>query len=84
MKLTGQLTGIAPGEEIYAAAHGKHWLLCNLPEYRPAVYRGFIRPGKTGNIGELKVTGFSEYLHFWDDTHLLGIGYESDENTGNI
>ena len=45
MKLTGQLTGIAPGEEIY----GKHWLLCNLPEYRPTVYRGFIRSGKTGN-----------------------------------
>lgn len=30
------------------------------------------------------MTGFSEYLHFWDDTHLLGIGYESDEKTGNI
>ena len=50
MNLTGQLTGIAPGEEIYAA----------------------------------RFMGFSEYLHFWDDTHLLGIGYESDEKTGNI
>ena len=30
---------------------------------------------------ELKLTGFSSYLHFYGET-LLGIGYEANENTG--
>ena len=32
--------------------------------------------------GELKVSGFSSYLHFYGENLLLGIGYEADENTG--
>ena len=51
MKLTGQLTGIAPGEEIYAARF-------------------------MGNTGY--------FVTYRNDTHLLVIGYESDEKTGNI
>lgn len=85
MKLTGQLTGIAPGEEIYAARFmGNTGYFVTYRNTDPLFTVDLSDPAKPEIIDELKVTGFSEYLHFWDDTHLLGIGYESDENTGNI
>ena len=85
MKLTGQLTGIAPGEEIYAARFmGKTGYFVSYRNTDALFTVDLSDPAKPEIIGELKVTGFSEYLHFWDDTHLLGIGYESDEKTGNI
>ena len=85
MNLTGQLTGIAPGEEIYAARFmGNTGYFVTYRNTDPLFTVDLSDPAKPEIIGELKVTGFSEYLHFWDDTHLLGIGYESDEKTGNI
>ena len=33
-------------------------------------------------LGELKVTGFSSYLHFYGEDRLLGIGSETDPDTG--
>lgn len=85
MKLTGQLTGIAPGEEIYAARFmGNTGYFVTYRNTDPLFTVDLSDPAKPEIIGELKVTGFSEYLHFWDDTHLLGVGYESDEKTGNI
>ncbi len=33
-------------------------------------------------LGELKITGFSSYLHFYGENKLLGIGNEVDPETG--
>ena len=33
-------------------------------------------------LSELKISGFLEYLHFYGEDRLLGIGMEADENTG--
>lgn len=35
-------------------------------------------------LGELKLPGFSEYLHPLGDGRLLGIGSEADEDTGGV
>lgn len=35
-------------------------------------------------LSELKISGFSEYLHFYGENRLLGIGMEADEETGRI
>jgi len=34
-------------------------------------------------LGELKITGYSEYLHMWGEDKLLGIGYETNEKNGS-
>ena len=34
-------------------------------------------------LSELKLTGFSSYLHSYGENLLLGIGYEADEETGS-
>ena len=35
-------------------------------------------------MSELNITGFSEYLHFYGENQLLGIGWETDPDTGNV
>lgn len=35
-------------------------------------------------LGELKISGFSSYLHFYGEDQLLGIGYEADEENGFV
>jgi uncharacterized secreted protein with C-terminal beta-propeller domain len=35
-------------------------------------------------LGELKIPGFSDYLHFWGEDSLLGIGWDADEKDGGI
>lgn len=39
-------------------------------------------PANPKVLGELKISGFSSYLHFYGENLLLGIGYEADEDTG--
>lgn len=41
-------------------------------------------PEKPQILGELKISGFSSYLHFYGEDQLLGIGYEANEETGEI
>lgn len=41
-------------------------------------------PSNPRVLGELKISGFSSYLHFYGENQLLGIGYEADEDTGII
>ena len=39
-------------------------------------------PASPKITGELKISGFSSYLHFYGENLLLGIGYEANETTG--
>lgn len=83
MKLASSLDDIAKGEEIYAARYlGDTAYFITYRNIDPlfAVDISDIRKPKL--LGELEITGFSEYLHFWDDGKLLGIGYETDPESG--
>lgn len=83
MKTVGKLTGIAPGEKIYAARFtGDIGYFVTYRNTDPLFTVDFSNPKDPQIIGELKVTGFSEYLHFWSDTKLLGIGYETNPDNG--
>lgn len=39
-------------------------------------------PQNPAVLGELKIPGFSEYLHYYGDNLLLGIGRDADPETG--
>ena len=83
MKLVGQITGIAPGEEIYSARFLKNTgYFVTYHNTDPLFTVDFSDPKNPVLTGELKITGFSEYLHFWGDDKLLGLGYETDPKTG--
>ena len=83
MKLTGQITGIAQGEEIYSARFLKNTgYFVTYENTDPLFTVDFSDPANPVLAGELQITGFSEYLHFWGENKLLGIGYETDPVTG--
>lgn len=83
MNYCGTVDGLAPGEEIYAARFlGDYGYFVTYRNTDPLFSVDFSEPEEPKIIGELKVTGFSDYLHFWSENQLLGIGYETDPNNG--
>ncbi len=84
LKRTGSIGDIAPGEEIYAARYlGDMAYFVTYRNTDPLFAVDLSDEKEPRILSELKITGFSEYLHFWGEDKLLGIGYETDPDTGN-
>lgn len=85
MNSLGSLSGLARGEDIKAARYIDDMLYLVTYENTDPVFSIDLSDAKEPKlIGELKIPGFSDYLHPWDDTHLLGIGYETDPDTSAV
>lgn len=83
LKMTGKLTHIAVGESIYAARYlGDMAYFITYRNTDPLFAADLSDEKNPKLVGELKITGFSEYLHFWGEDKLLGLGYETDAKTG--
>ena len=83
LKLTGKIEGMAAGEEIYAARYlGDMAYFVTYRNTDPLFAVDLSDEQKPKVIGELKISGFSEYLHFWGKDKLVGIGYETNPDTG--
>lgn len=83
MNLCGKVDGLAPEEEIYSARFlGDYGYFVTYRNTDPLFSVDFSEPENPKIIGELKVTGFSDYLHIWAGDQLLGIGFETDPETG--
>ena len=83
LKLIGSLTGLAEGEQIYAARYFGDTVYFVTYRNTDPLFAVDLSDEKNPKIlSELKITGFSEYLHFWGPDKLVGIGYETDPKTG--
>jgi uncharacterized secreted protein with C-terminal beta-propeller domain len=81
LSVIGQVTGLAPGETLYAARFlGTRGYLVTFRRVDPLFTLDLLRPSDPRVAGELKVPGFSTYLHPLDDQHLLTIGREVSED----
>lgn len=77
LKIHGKIKHIADGENVYAARFVDE--IGYFVTYRnmdPLFTVDFSDPANPTLIGELEIPGFSDYLQFWDDTHLIGVGEE--------
>ncbi len=84
LSLTGKLEGIAKGEQIYAARYlGNMAYFVTYRNTDPLFAVDLTDETNPVIRSELKITGFSEYLHFWGEDKLLGIGYETDPDSGS-
>ncbi|MCR5700768.1 MAG: beta-propeller domain-containing protein [Lachnospiraceae bacterium] len=82
MKLTGRITGLAPGEQIYSARFfGNIGYFVTYRNTDPLFSVDFSNPKEPKILGALKIPGFSNYLHFYGNDTLLGIGEETDPYT---
>jgi uncharacterized secreted protein with C-terminal beta-propeller domain len=80
LNVTGSLTGLAPGERIYSARFiGERGYLVTFKQVDPLFVIDLSDPENPRELGYLKVTGYSDYLHPYDETHIIGIGKETTE-----
>lgn len=83
LKVVGKIEDLAPDERVYSARFmGNTGYFVTFRETDPLFSVDLTNPTQPKVLGELKISGFSEYLHFYDDNLLLGIGMEADEETG--
>jgi len=74
----GVLEGLAPTERIYSARFVQDTLyLVTFRQIDPLFVIDLSNPEKPKVSGELKIPGFSNYLHPVDESHVLGIGQEN-------
>lgn len=82
LKVLGSLTDIATGEEIYAARYiGDIAYFITYHNTDPLFAVDISDPANPKMLGQVEITGFSDYLHPYGDGLLLGIGYETDPET---
>lgn len=78
---TGKIENLAKDERIYSARFmGDIGYFVTYRETEPLFSVDLSDPANPKIIGELKIPGFSEYLHPYGDGFLLGIGMEDDGN----
>ncbi len=69
------LTGIAPGERVYAARYvGNYLYLVTYRQVDPLFGIDLSDPTNPRMLGWLEMPGYSEYLHPWGDRYLVGVG----------
>lgn len=79
LKVTGKLTDLAENEEIYSARFIDDIAYFVTYENTDPLFAVDIsNPSAPKLLGELKIPGFSEYLHPYGKHSLLGIGQETD------
>ncbi|WP_215699857.1 beta-propeller domain-containing protein [Clostridium sp. MCC353] len=85
LKKMGEIEDLAPGEQIYSARFmGDTAYFVTFRNMDPLFSADLSDPENPKILGELKITGFSEYLHPYTDGLLLGIGREINPDTGNF
>lgn len=83
MRQIGSLDGLADNETIRSARFfGDTGYFVTFRQTDPLFSVDLSDPSDPKILGELKVSGFSSYLHFYGENMLLGIGYEANEETG--
>lgn len=81
LKKIGESEYLAPGEKMYSSRFiGDRAYLVTYRTTDPLYVIDLSNPQKVEVLGELKIPGYSTYLHPYDKNHLIGIGMETKEN----
>jgi uncharacterized secreted protein with C-terminal beta-propeller domain len=79
--VVGQVGGIAPTEDIRAVRFdGDRAFVVTFKKTDPLFAFDVSNPTSPKKLGELKIPGFSTYMHMLDDNHLLTIGFDADDH----
>jgi len=75
LSIVGRLENLAPGEKIYSARFiGERCYLVTFKKVDPLFVISLEDPEMPEVLGQLKIPGYSDYLHPYDENHLIGIG----------
>ena len=80
LDVIGQVDNIAPTEDIRSVRFdGLKGFIVTFKKTDPLFTLDLSEPTAPEIRGELKIPGFSTYMHLLDDDHLLSIGYDADD-----
>lgn len=83
MNLVGEISGLAEDERVYSVRFtGDVGYFVTFRQVDPLFSVDLSDPADPKIMGELKIPGFSNYLHPYSETLLFGLGQDADENTG--
>ena len=78
LDVVGQIDNIAPTEDIRSVRFdGTRGYVVTFKKTDPLFVFDLADPRAPKTLGELKIPGFSTYMHMMDDKHLLTIGYDA-------
>ena len=78
LEQVGSVEDLAPSERIYSVRFmGSRAYMVTFRETDPLFAIDVSDPAAPEVLGELKIPGFSNYLHPLDENHLIGFGYET-------
>ena len=81
MKKIGETEKLAEGEKMYSSRFlGDRAYLVTYKTIDPLFVIDLSNPENPQVLGELKIPGYSTYLHPYDENHLIGIGMQTEEN----
>lgn len=73
-----RLEGIAPGERMYSARFvGDRAYMVTFKKVDPLFVIDVADPEDLEILGKLKIPGYSDYLHPYDEDHIIGFGKEA-------
>ncbi|MDH3486887.1 MAG: beta-propeller domain-containing protein [Nitrosopumilus sp.] len=79
LNIVGGLDKIAPDESIFSARFiGDRLYLVTFQQIDPFFVID-LSTDKPNILGELKIPGFSNYLHPYDEEHIIGVGRDTKE-----
>jgi inhibitor of cysteine peptidase len=79
--ITGKLEEIAPDERIYSTRFiGNRLYMVTFKRMDPLFVIDLSNPKEPQILGKLKIPGFSDYLHPYDENHIIGVGKETADN----
>jgi inhibitor of cysteine peptidase len=78
MKTVGALENLAQGENLHSTRFvGDRCYLVTFIKTDPLFVIDLSNPAAPKVLGELSIPGYSDYLHPYDETHLIGVGKET-------
>lgn len=83
LKTVGKIENLAPGESIYSVRFdGETGYFVTFRQVDPLFTVSLRDPAAPAVQSQLKIPGFSEYLHVWNEELLFGLGKDADASTG--
>jgi inhibitor of cysteine peptidase len=83
LDIKGKIEDIAPGEQIYSVRFmGDRAYMVTFRTVDPLFVIDLKDPEKTKILGALKIPGYSDYLHPYDENHIIGFGKDTVELKG--
>ena len=80
MKQIGESDYVARGEKMYSSRFiGNKLYFVTFRTMDPLFVVDLSNPKKPEILGELKIPGYSTYLHPYDENHIIGIGMQTEE-----